>query len=181
MDTPLSEPEEQSEEERLAIARRYRIRHGEQLRALAQPHVEREVTEAGEFSTMPIESLAAVPIVGALFAAAIRIGRSRRRLTANVLLALDAAELHLLALRSELEGRKAELLSSWPRERVRVGSVAKRFMRDRVVIELEGEEPLTLYASSLRTNPWAAAVVKSLGGDAPDPLDLGEDRTGADA
>jgi hypothetical protein len=171
---PPSDPDEQSEEERLAIARRYRVRRGEELRALAQPHAEREVIEAGEFSTMPIESLAAVPIVGALFAAAVRIARSRKRLTPNVLLALDSAELHLLALRSELEGTRAEPIASWSRDRVGVVSVAPRFMRERVVVEIEGEEPLTLYASSLRTNPWAAAVVRALGGDAPEPIDLGD-------
>jgi hypothetical protein len=46
-------------------------------------------------------------------------------------------------------------------------------MREEVVIELEGEEkPLRLLANSLRANPWAAGVVRALGGDAPEPLDL---------
>ena len=46
----------------------------------------------------------------------------------------------------------------------------------REVIELDvpdREEPLVLYAPSLRTNPWSAEVVRLLGGDAPEPLDLG--------
>ena len=36
----------------------------------------------------------------------------------------------------------------------------------------DAEEPLTLYAPSLRTNPWSAEVVRLLGGEAPEPLDL---------
>lgn len=174
MPPPAAEPgEEQSEEERLAIARRYRERHGRELRELAQQHSEREVTEAGEFSTMPIESLAAVPILGALFAAAVRVSRSRKKLTPNVLLALDAERLQLLSLRAAIEGRRSEPVAAWPRTKVRVSSVERKFMRDRVLLEIEDSEPLRLYASSLRTNPWAAALVRELGGEAPDPLDLG--------
>jgi hypothetical protein len=51
--------------------------------------------------------------------------------------------------------------------------VRKAFMRTLVTLDVpDAEEPLTLYAPSLRTNPWSAEVVRLLGGDAPDPLDL---------
>lgn len=173
--SPIGSPkeEDQSEAERLAIARRYRQQRGRELRELAQPHLSREVIEVGQFSTVPIEALAAIPILGAFFAFAARAGRARADLTQNVLLALDAQELHLLSLRSRLGGARAEPASAWPRADVRVSSVRPRFMRDEVAFEIRGEEQLKLYASSLRTNPWAAALVAALGGEAPEPLDLG--------
>jgi hypothetical protein len=47
-------------------------------------------------------------------------------------------------------------------------------MRDKVLLHVpDAGEPLTLYAPSLRTSPWSAEVVRLLGGEAPDPLDLG--------
>ena len=48
-------------------------------------------------------------------------------------------------------------------------------MRDKVLLHVpDAEEPLTLYAPSLRTNPWSAEVVRLLGGEAPEPIDLEE-------
>ena len=173
MTPPLgSNEDEQSREERLEIARRYRERRGAELRALAQAEVREEVLAAGEFSTVPIESLAAIPVVGAFFAFAIRARQTRKGLPPNVLLALDSRRLHLLRIRGEVAGPRAEPISSWDRRGVRVASVEPRFMRDQLVLEIEGEEPLKLFASSLRTNPWAAAVVRDLGGEAPAPIDL---------
>lgn len=175
--SPLSAPdesEEQSEAERLRIARRYRERRGAELRALAAPHAGGEVVAAGEFSSTPIETLAAIPVFGALFAAAVRVGASRRRITPNVLVALDAERVHLLSLRTETTGPTAEPLESWPRSAVRVASVQPRFMREEVRFEIEGSEALKLYARSLRTNPWAGEVVRLLGGEAPAPIDLGD-------
>lgn len=169
----FADDDEQSERERLEIARRYRGQRGRELRELAQPQLSREVLEAGEFSTVPIEALAAVPFLGAFLALATRLRPSRRGLSHNVLMALDAEELHMLAVQSELAGTKARLVSSWPRSSVRIGPIKPKFMREAVSFEFDGEEPLTLYASSLRTNPWAAALLKALGGDAPDPRDLG--------
>jgi hypothetical protein len=169
---PLDAKEEQSEEERLEVARRYRVHRTRELRDLAAPHVEGEVVEAGEFSTLPLESLAAVPILGAFFALIVRARRSRKRMTPNVLVALDRDEVYVLALRGEVEGTRAEPISRWPRSAVRVSGVARRFMRDEVVLEVEGSEPLKLFANTLRTNPWSAGVVRALGGDAPDPIDL---------
>lgn len=176
-----SKQDEQSEEERLAIARRYRERRGKQLRELAGAELDDQVLEAGEFSTMPIESLAAIPVLGALFAAAVRTRGSRRKLAPNVLVALDRKQVHLLSVRSEITGARAELDRSWPRDDVRVKSVTPRFMREEVVLEIAGEQQLKLYASSLRTNPWAAAVIRELGGEAPDPLDLSDPAPGSPA
>lgn len=175
---PLDSKEEQSEEERLAIARRYREQRGAELRALAQPAVDAEVTAAGEFSTVPIESLAAIPLLGAFFAFAVRARQSRKGLPPNVLLALDERRLHLLKVRGEVAGPEAELVSSWERSEARVASIEPKFMRDQIVLEIAGEEPLKLFAPSLRTNPWGAEIVRELGGDAPAPLDLGEDQPG---
>jgi hypothetical protein len=176
--SPLGAPddnEEQSEAERLRIARRYRERRGEELRELAAAHTESEILAAGEFSTAPIETLAAIPVFGALFAAVARIrSSSRNRITPNVLLAIDPQRLHLLTLNPGVRGVESEPLESWPLVRARVASIRPRFMREEVVIEIDDHEPLKLYASSLRTNPWAAEVVRKLGGDAPEPLDLAD-------
>ncbi len=163
---------EQSERERLEIARRYREHHRLELRELAQPEVDGELLEVGEFSTVPIEALAAVPFLGAFLALATRFRPARRGLGRNVLLALDRDDAYLLSVGSKPEGQRASLVSRWPRSAVRIASVEPRFMREAVTLEVEGHDPLTLYASSLRANPWAAAVVRALGGDAPEPLDL---------
>lgn len=163
---------EQSERERLEIARRYREHHRLELRELAQPEVGGELFEVGEFSTVPIEALAAVPFLGAFLALATRVRPARRGLGRNVLLALDPDDAYLLSVGTKPEGRRASLVSRWPRSAVRIASVEPRFMREAVTLEIEGHDPLTLYASSLRANPWAAAVIRALGGDAPEPLDL---------
>lgn len=181
--SPLGAPddsEEQSEAERLRIARRYRRRRGEELRGLAAAHSESEILAAGEFSTAPIETLAAIPVFGALFAAFARIrSSSRDRITPNVLLAVDERRLHLLALNPGVRGVESEPLESWSLDDARVASVRPRFMREEVVIEIDDHDPLKLYASSLRTNPWAAEVVRKLGGDAPEPLDLADPGPGS--
>ncbi len=90
-----------------------------------------------------------------------------------MLVALDPDEAHLLAIDSEVRGPTARLVWSRPRDTVRVTAVEPRFMRDEVVLETGDAAPITLYAARLRTNPWAAEVVRELGGDAPAPLDLG--------
>jgi hypothetical protein len=62
---------------------------------------------------------------------------------------------------------------AWARSGVRAERAGRAFMRDVVLLHLpEREEPLKLYAPTLRTNPWSAEVVRLLGGDAPDPIDL---------
>lgn len=172
---PIGSPDEnevQSEAERLEIARRYRRHRTAELRELARRVLEREPVAAGEFSTVPIESLAAIPVIGAIFAGAIRIGRSRKRFGPNLMLALDDSELHLISLRSEVTGPRPILKRSMPRDSVRVSEVRPRFMREQVTLEIEGEDPLRLYARSLKTNPWSAEVVRLLGGEAPEPIDL---------
>jgi hypothetical protein len=172
-DFGIADEDEQSEQERLEVSRRYREQRGRDLRELAQPHLSREALEAGEFSTVPIEALAAVPFLGAFLALATRLRPARRGLSRNVLLALDSERLHLLSIEFGLEGTRATPVSSWPRGSVRVGSIEPKFMREAVRLEIDGREPLTLYASSLRTNPWAAALLRALGGEVPDPRDLG--------
>ena len=48
-------------------------------------------------------------------------------------------------------------------------------MREQVTVEIAGEEePLLLYANPLRANPWAAGVIRALGGEAPLPRDLSD-------
>jgi hypothetical protein len=172
---PLDSKEEgQSEAERLAIARRYRKRRTEQLLELAEGAIGHRPQAVGEFSTLPLETLAAVPVLGAFLALATRLRGSKRGLAANVLLAVDAEHVHLLSVASGVGGASATESRTMPRVGVRVAAVEPRFMRQQVTLEVEGTEPLKLYASSLRTSPWTAEVVRLLGGDAPEPLDLGE-------
>jgi hypothetical protein len=173
---------EQTREERLEIARRYRERRGSELRALAAPHVTGDVVAAGEFSTVPTEAIASIPLLGMLLLPLAR-RRSRRDelgLAPTILLALTDATVDALALdaaglrRDETEVRPGR---SWPRPEVRAERGGRAFMRDVVLLHLpERDEPLKLYAPTLRTNPWSAEVVRLLGGDAPDPLDLGDGR-----
>lgn len=175
---------EQTREERLAIARRYRERRGAELRALAAPFADGEVVAAGEFSTIPTEAIASIPLLGMVLLPLAR-RRSRRSRKASglapaILLALTAAEVHALALeraglrRDETEVRPAR---SWPRPEVSAERGGRAFMRDRVLLHVpDADEPLTLYAPTLRTNPWSAEVVRLLGGEAPEPLDLGPNR-----
>ena len=102
--------------------------------------------------------------------------RSRRvGLSPQIMLALDDATVHALTLdpaglrRDETKVNEAR---SWPRSEVTAERAGKAFMRDKVLLHVpDAEEPLTLYAPSLRTNPWSAEVVRLLGGDAPEPLD----------
>ncbi|HEX6986481.1 MAG TPA: hypothetical protein VF170_13955 [Planctomycetaceae bacterium] len=159
---------EQTREERLEIARRYRERRGAELRALAASAVDGEVVAAGEFSTVPTEAIASIPGLGMVL---LPIARRRSRklgLSPKILLALtEAAGLR----RDETEVRPGR---SWPREEVRAENRGRAFMRDKVLLHVpDAGEPLTLYAPSLRTSPWSAEVVRLLGGEAPDPLDLG--------
>jgi hypothetical protein len=171
---PLDAKEEdQSEEERLAVARRFREQKTERLRDLVRPVIEAEPLEVGEFSTRPLEALAAVPMVGAFLALGARAGRGRQRLSPDVLLALDAEQAHLLAVKNDVAGPQLTPIWSRPRSELTINSVTQKFMRQQVEIALEGEsEPLRLYANALSANPWAAGVVRALGGEAPEPRDL---------
>ena len=177
MTSPASGEEgEQSREERLAVARRYRERRGSELRALAATAGPDEVIAAGEFSTVPTEALAAVPGVG-MFLLPLARRRSRKfGLTPKVLLALDASRLHALQRRPTGVRRDADEVSegrSWPRDEVSAERAGRAFMRDRIRLSVPDEdEPLVLYAPSLVTNPWSAEVVRLLGGEAPEPLNL---------
>ena len=167
---------EETREERLEIARRYRERRGRELRELAATVVEGEVVAAGEFSSVPKEAMAAIPFVGVLMVPWARLRARRSGLPQELLIALDADEVHMLAL--DRPGMSSDQLRvspfrRWPRAAVRVESVRRAFMRTVVTLRVpESDEPLTLYAPSLRTNPWSSEVVRLLGGDAPEPLDL---------
>jgi hypothetical protein len=174
----LGDADEQTSEERLAIARSYRERRGRELRELAARAVDDEVLAAGEFSTVPTEAIASIPGLGMLM---LPIARRRSRkvgLSPNILLALDAETVHALTLdpaglrRDSTDVGRAR---AWPRSEVRAERAGKAFMRDKVMLHVpDADEPLTLYAPSLRTNPWSAEVVRLLGGEAPDPLDLSD-------
>lgn len=175
--TPDASAEEyQSREERLAVARRYRERRGRELRELAAGQVDGEVEAAGEFSTVPTEALAAIPGVGMLLLPFARRRARRTGLAPKLLLALDAEHLHALELRPNdvrRDGEAATVIGSWPRDRVAMQRGGRAFMRDRVLLELpDRAEPVTLFAPTLITNPWSAEVVRLLGGDAPEPMDL---------
>lgn len=168
--------DEQSREERLQIARRYRERRGRELRDLAAGAVQGEVVAAGEFSAAPTEAMAAVPFIGIVMVPWARWRARRTGLPLSMLLALTADELVVLDLEKQdlrSDRTAAKPFRSWPRSAARVTGVERAFMRTVVTLETAGEEdPLTLYAPSLRTNPWSAEIVRLLGGEAPEPLDL---------
>ena len=166
--------DEQSREERLEIARRYRERRGRELRELAAGAVEGDVEAAGEFSAAPQEAMAAVPFIGIVMLPWARWRAKRAGLPLSMLLALTAEELHVLDVeKQDLRNDRAAAkpFRTWPRSAVRVTGVERAFMRTIVTLETP-DAPLKLYAPSLRTNPWSAEVVRQLGGDAPEPLDL---------
>lgn len=175
--SPDSSAEEyQTSEERLEVSRRYRERRGRELRELAQPQVDGEVVAAGEFSSVATEALAAIPGVGMLLLPVARRRSKKTGLGPKLLLALDAEHLHALELRSadlRRDRREAAAGKSWPRGEVSIERAGRIFMRDRVLLSVpDREEPITLYAPPLITNPWSAEVVRLLGGEAPEPLDL---------
>jgi hypothetical protein len=175
---PDSGPEEQTREERLEIARRYRERRGAELRALAEPHVDGEVVAAGEFSSVPKEAMAAIPFVGVLLIPWARWRARRLGLPLRALLALDAEHVHLLDLQGGDLRRDEAIASpfaSWSRGEVSAERAGRAFMRDRVDLTVPGRgEPIRLFAPPLIRNPWSSEVVRLLGGDAPDPIDLGQ-------
>lgn len=176
MTPPEASGDEQSLEERREIARRYRERRGSELRELAGRCVEGEVEAAGEFATVPTEALAAIPGLGMLLLPLARRRSRRAGLPPKLLLALDADRLHAIGLENaDLRRNKVavEPAASWDRSDVSIERSGRVFMRDRMLLSVPGrDEPITLYATSLITNPWSAAVVRALGGNAPDPLDL---------
>ena len=112
---------EQTRDERLEIARRYRERRGAELRALAASAVDGEVVAAGEFSTVPTEAIASIPGLGMLL---LPIARRRSRklgLSPKILLALtettaEALLLEAAGLRRDETGVRPG--RSWPRSEV---------------------------------------------------------------
>lgn len=169
---------EQTQAERLEIARRYRERRGKELRAMAASAVEGEIVAAGEFSTVPTEAIASIPGLGMLLLPLARRRSRRSGLAPRVLIAITAGEVHALAVEAaglRRDETSVEATQSWPRPEVSAEVDGRAFMRDRVLLHVPGAtDPITLYAPSLRTNPWSAEVVRLLGGEAPDPLDLGD-------
>lgn len=168
---------EQTREERLEIARRYRERRGAELRELAARVVPGEIVAAGEFSTVPTEAIASIPGIGMLMLPMARRRSRKVGLSPTVLMAIDATTLHALKLepaglrrdRNEIEEGR-----SWPRDEVRAERADRAFMRDKIALHVpDQDEPLILYAPTLTTNPWSAEVVRLLGGEAPEPMDLG--------
>lgn len=172
---------EQTQAERLEIARRYRERRREELRAQAAGAVEDEVLAAGEFSTVPTEAIASIPGLGMLLLPLARRRSRRSGLSPKILVAIAADRVHALAVDAAGLRRDETTIEpgrSWPREQVSAERGGRAFMRDKVLLHVpDAPEPLTLYAPSLRTNPWSAEVVRMLGGEAPDPIDLGDSAT----
>lgn len=173
---PVSGPEEQTREERLEIARRYRERRGAELRDLAAPYVAGEVEAAGEFSTVATEALAAIPGFGMLLLPLARRRARRQGLAPKALIALDAERVYALPLRpADIRRDRSQAAAgpSWPRDEVSAARAGRAFMRDRVDLTVPGrDDPIRLFAPPLIRNPWSAEVVRLLGGEAPDPLDL---------
>lgn len=169
--------DEQSEEERREVARRYREQRRGELFAWAGGAMDTEPVAVGEFQAAMFESLAAIPLFGAFIAGIARLRAARRSiggLTPTVLVALDGDLMYVLGTTYELPTQTAKIHSSYPRSTVQVSEIKNRGGYDQVKFEISGEDkPLILYASSLRTNPWATEVVRMLGGDTPPPRDLG--------
>lgn len=182
--SPLSSPDgpdEQSEAERRAIARRYRAKRGEQLTELARRAGIEAPQAVGEFASVPLEDLAAIPLVGAAAAAVARLKGHRHGLPNQLLLAIDANGVHALERRAAPpEGESGvRVVKRWDRGSIRVEAVRKQSLKTAVSFTLEGEDkPLVLYTTSLQLNPWSADVVSLLGGEVP-PLLLTDDATGA--
>jgi hypothetical protein len=167
---------EQTREERLEIARRYRERRGAELRELAAPHVAGEVEAAGEFSTVPTEALAAIPGLGMALLPIARRRARRSGLAPKLLIALDADSVYALPLHPSDIRRDTDTTDggpSWPRAEVSAARAGRAFMRDRVDLTVPGRDaPIRLFAPPLIRNPWSSEVVRLLGGEAPEPLDL---------
>ena len=171
-----SRADDQTREERLEIARRYRERRRNELRELASRVIDGEVLAAGEFSTVPTEALAAIPGLGMLLLPLANRRARKSGLPPKLLLALDAETLHALELKpADLRRDRNEVsaLRTWPRDAVSVERTGRALMRDRLDLHVpDRDEPIKLFAPPLLTNPWSAEVVRLLGGEAPDPLDL---------
>lgn len=178
--SPDSSAEEyQSREERAEISLRYRERRGRELRELASQGIgvpAEAIEAAGEFSSVPTEAIAAIPGLGMLMLPLARRRARKAGIGPKLMLALDAEKLHALDLKPadmRRDRNQASGVDSWPRRECSVKRGGRVFMRDRVFLTVPGrEEPITLYAPPLITNPWSSEVVRQLGGEAPDPLDL---------
>ena len=166
-----SDPDDEgTEAERREIARRYRSRRGEELLELARQAGIDEPLAAGEFSSVPLEDLAAIPFIGAFAAAAARIKGHRHGLPNKLTLAVDAGEVVAIERRWTKARSEVEVvaLRRWPRGSIKVAAIQKGSLKTRISFELEGEEkPLVLYTTSLRINPWGAEVIRLLGGEVP--------------
>lgn len=176
---PISSDDEPSEAERLETARRYRELQGRRLREAAADAVEGEVVAAGEFATLAFASYAAIPLVGIFFAVIARwLASARSKLPERILLALDRSNLYAISRPGTDPGSgetaAGKELRRWPRHAVRVSAVADRALSTEVVFELGDGATLKLYAPRLSTNPWSSELVRLLGGDAPEPRDLGD-------
>jgi hypothetical protein len=169
---------EQTQAERLAIARRYRERRRDQLKAQASAAVEGEVLAAGEFSTVPTEAIASIPGLGMLLLPLARRRSRKSGLSPKVLVAITADRVHALAV--DAAGLRRDETSiepgrDWPRQQVSAERGGRAFMRDKILLHVpDATEPLLLYAPSLLTNPWSAEVVRMLGAEAPEPINLGD-------
>ena len=174
--SPEPRADDQTREERLEIARRYRERRRSELRELASRVVAGEILAAGEFSTVPTEALAAIPGLGMLLLPLANRRARKSGIPPKLLLALDAETLHALELKpADLRRDRSEVsaLLTWPRAEVSVERAGRALMRDRLSLHVpDRNQPITLFAPSLLTNPWSAEVVRLLGGEAPEPLDL---------
>lgn len=176
--------EEQSKEERLEIARRYRAQRERELRALAAQGIEGagpdEIEAAGEFSTVPTESIASIPGLGIFLVPIAKRRAAKLGLTPQALVAITGDRVHVLRMRPagiRHEVTAVEPGRSWPRDQVTATNAGRAFMREKIELrvdgEAEGSESLLLYAPTLKTSPWSARVVRLLGAEAPDPIDLG--------
>lgn len=171
--SPLGAPDEAdepSEAERRRIALRYRERRDAELAALARAAEIESPLAVGEFSTVPLEDFAAIPLVGAAAAAIARLKGHRHGLPNRVFLAVDDDAVHAIERHGAAgtEDRGARVVKRWERGSIRVGAVRKESLKTAVDLHVDGaDKPLILYTTSLQLNPWSAEVVRLLGGEVP--------------
>lgn len=164
--------ERESAAERLRIAEAYRGKRTKELMAIAEAAVGGPVEVAARFAPTATGNLAmSMPFVGMVLASTRRLGVPKP-LRGLEMLALDDSTLYGIASPKRVHEGDGAVLISWPRGDVRVESIFGAGTDTGVTFEAPGELPrFRLFCSSLRTNPWASEIVRSLGGEPPEPID----------
>lgn len=157
--------------ERRDVARRYRDQRTRELREAAERAVGHPVQAAGTFHSKLSILFKLIPVFGWITAARHRGRAKRLGVPQFMLLALDEKHVHVVDSRPPGGDGAGGLMASWPRSSVTVTSVTPAGSDHRISLAIAGEGEVELYATSLRTNPWSAEVVRMLGGEVPDAID----------